>query len=304
MRHVFILNSYGKRDHREIINEIFKYCVNHNMDYKIEVNSDKQSTEDIVKKYSDKNNVIYAVGGDGMINKVLNQVVKTDATLSYLPYGTGNDLARVLGTYPNGVRDVNVGKINDKYFINVACFGVDADISNDERFIHNIFIPRSQRYNVGAVYHFITYKPKELEIYYNDNGYNNDIYGKFATVAVCNSKYYGGGYEIAPNAKVDDDLFDVYLVDDMNRIRLARTILKMKNGKHEGMNGVERREMDNITIRSRNAIKANIDGEVLESDEFNISLANNVKVYNNTDMIKELDDVLHPENVKKRILKR
>ncbi len=295
MKHIFILNTYGKRNHRYVINEIFKYCVNHNMDYKIEVNS-KESTEEIVRKNSDKNNIIYAVGGDGMINKVLNEVVKTDATLSYLPYGTGNDFNRVLSTYDTGIMDVNLGKINDKYFVNVACFGVDADVANDERFVH---VFGNQGYNLGALYHFLTYRPKEFEVYYN----NDATWGKFSTIAVCNGMYYGKKYKIAPSADIQDNLFDVYLVDDLNRARLAKTILKMKNGNHEGMYGVEKYLLDNIIIRSRKAIKANVDGEVLESDEFNISLANNIKIYNNRDMINDLDDVLNPEHVKKRVLR-
>ena len=141
MNHIFITNNFGKRDPYEITNEIFKYCVQNNMEYEIIRNRDDLSTEDIVRKYAKEGNVIYAVGGDGMINKVLNGVVNTGASLGFIPYGTGNDFNRVMEKLDDGSYNVNVGKINDKFFINVACFGIDADISNDERFIHNEFIP-------------------------------------------------------------------------------------------------------------------------------------------------------------------
>jgi YegS/Rv2252/BmrU family lipid kinase len=304
MKHVFILNSFRNGDCNKLSNEIFKYCVNHNMDYKCVTNSKSKSTEDLVKEYANKNSIIYAVGGDGMINRVLNAIVGTGATLGYLPNGTGNDFSRVLNLYEQDVREVNVGKINDKYFINVACFGMDADTANDDRFIHSKILPENLRYPASALVHFASYKPKELEIYFKEGIYNNAIAGKFATVAVCNSRYYGGGFNIAPTADIQDNLFDVYLVDGFGHMQLLKTILKMHDGKHEGMSGVEKYMLDNITIRSRKPINANVDGEAMVSDEFNISLDNNIKVYNNLDMIKELDRVLKVDNTKKRILKR
>ena len=303
MKHVFILNSFRNDDCNKLSNEIFKYCVNHNMDYKCVTNSKKKSTEDLVKEYANKNSIIYAVGGDGMINRVLNAIVGTEATLGYLPNGTGNDFDRVMSTYKQDIREVNVGKINDKYFINVACFGMDADAANDDRFIHNRIIPEKLRYPLSAITHFASYRPKELEIYFKEGIYNTAISGKFATVAVCNSRYYGGGFNIAPNADIQDNLFDIYLVNGMGHIQLAKTIFKMHDGKHEDMNGVEKYMLDNITIVSRKPINANIDGEAMVSDEFNISFDNNIKVYNNIDMIQELDRALKEEKTKKRILK-
>ena len=303
MKHVFILNSFRNEDCNRLSNEIFKYCVNRNMDYKCVTNNKNRSTEDLVKEYANKNSIIYAVGGDGMINRVLNAIVGTDATLGYLPNGTGNDFSRVLNIYEQDIREVNVGKINDKYFINVACFGMDADTANDDRFIHSKILPENLRYPASALWHFAGYKPKELEIYYNDGDYSNAIAGKFATVAVCNSRYYGGGFNIAPNADIQDNLFDVYLVDGFGHIQLLKTILKMHDGKHEDMSGVEKYMLDNIIIRSRKPINANVDGEAMISDEFNISFDNNIKVYNNLEMIKELDWILHPNDTKKRILK-
>ncbi len=302
MKHVFILNSFRNNDCNKLSNEIFKYCVNHNMDYKCVTNSKSKSTEDLVKEYANKNSIIYAVGGDGMINRVLNAIVGTGATLGYLPNGTGNDLSRVLSLYEQGIRDVNVGKINDKYFINVACFGMDADAANDEKFIHSKILPEGLRYPVSAFVHFVGYKPKELEIYFKEGIYNRTIVRKFATVAVCNSRYYGGGFNIAPSADIQDNLFDVYLVNGFGHVQLLKTILKMHDGQHEDMMGVEKYMLNNIIIRSRKPINANIDGEAMISDEFNISLDNNIKVYNNIDMIGEIRRSLKEDNVKKRIL--
>ncbi len=303
MKHIFILNLHGNRDPYIIRNEIFKYCVQRDMDYKIVYNKD-EDTEKIVDMYAKDGNVIYAVGGDGMINRVLNSIVDKNAALGYIPFGTGNDFDRVMKNYDDGVYDVNVGKINDKYFINVACFGIDADIANDERFIHNEKIPKELRYKASALYHFKNCQFKEFEVFYHSDNDIHTTWGKYSTIAVCNGNYYGGGYNIAPNANIQDNMFDVYMVDKLKRLELANTILKMKKGMHDNMMGVEKIQTDNINIISRIPIKANIDGEVLESDEFYIRLANNIKVYNNQELNKIIGDFVEKETGKKRILSK
>ena len=168
MKHIFILNSFGKKNPNLIKSRILKYCEDNNMDYKIEINSKEISTKNIIDKYKNQENIIYAVGGDGMINSVLNNIINSKATLSYIPYGTGNDLDRVLKLKRDEYINCNVGKINDKYFINVACFGIDAKIANNDSIVHNSFIPVNQRYNAGILYQLLKYKFRELEICFND----------------------------------------------------------------------------------------------------------------------------------------
>ena len=300
MKHIFILNTYGNSDPYLIRNEIFKYCVQRDMDYTIVYNREKD-TEKIVNMCAKDGNVIYAVGGDGMINRVLNGIVDTNSVLGYIPYGTGNDFDRSMKNLSDGIHDVNIGKINDKYFINAACFGIDADIANDERFIHNEKIPKELRYKASALHHFKKIQFKEFEVFYYKDYDIHTIGGEFSTIAVCNGNYYGGGFNIAPKADIKDDLFDVYIVDKLDRLKLANTILKMQNGKHELMDGVEKVKVNNISILSRFPIKANVDGEVLESDEFNIRVAKNIKVYNNQELNGIINDYLNKDNKKNKV---
>ena len=57
----------------------------------------------------------------------------------------------------------DVAQINDKYFINIACFGIDADVGNNTKIIKNKLIPIKQRYNASLIYTFFKYKNKEAE---------------------------------------------------------------------------------------------------------------------------------------------
>ena len=95
MKHVFILNSYGKRDPENIQNEIFKYCVNQDMDYEIVKNNEK-STEELVREHAGGNNIIYAVGGDGILNRTLNAIYGTKNKLGLIPAGSAEINTAVL----------------------------------------------------------------------------------------------------------------------------------------------------------------------------------------------------------------
>ena len=64
------------------------------MEFIIEINSEELSTEDIVAKYRDQKNILLAVGGDGMVNRVLNGIAGTDNILGIIPLGSGNDFYR------------------------------------------------------------------------------------------------------------------------------------------------------------------------------------------------------------------
>jgi YegS/Rv2252/BmrU family lipid kinase len=294
MKYIFILNSFGNRSVNELIERIGKISRILDIDYKIEINSKYESTEDILNKYKDSNNIIVAVGGDGMINRVLNGIIDTDNLLSFIPYGTGNDFYKTSQeTLLPGKNPIDVVKINDKHFINIACFGVDADIANDERFVHSKIIPRPLRYDVGVLYHFLSYKPKSFEVAINDEIINGD----FTTIALCNARYYGGGYKIGPSSLVDDGEIEVYLVDKLNKIDMAKTILSMKEGQHEYSPHIIKKKTSNLTISSDIPISSNIDGEILTSNTFNVDvLPSKIELYNNQDLI----DMFLNEDIKKR----
>lgn len=286
MKYIFILNSFGKRNIKDIYQKIDIVSKSLNLNYAIEVNNSNLSTDDILKKYRDTRNVIVAVGGDGMINKVLNGIVNTNNMLGYLPFGTGNDFHKtVKETLVDGRNPIDLVKINDKYFINIACFGIDADIANDDSFIHNKFIPRNLRYNAGVIYHFLNYKAKNMEIMID----SQIIKDNFTTVAVCNARYYGGGYKIATNSILNDGLVEVYLVKELDKIPMAKTILSMKDGSHEKSPYVKKIRTDSLVISSDKEISSNIDGEILTAKEFEINvLPNEIEIFNNQELIEKV----------------
>ena len=283
MKYIFVINSYTLKDEiNEVIHRIKDFCVKNNMEFEVEINNEDNSTEDIVKKYKKCGYTIVAVGGDGMINRVLNTLVGTNNTLGFIPCGTGNDFYRsVSKEMKNEIEECDVIKINDRYFINVACFGIDADVANNKGLIKSKIIPKSQRYNVSVINSFLKYEPRHFILKIN----NEEIEGDFATVAVCNGGYYGSGYNISPNFKVNNGLIDVYALEDDNKFNIMKMILSMKKGKHEKYKKVHKFQTNRLTIISNKEINSNIDGEELESKKFNIEVKGKIKIYINKELI-------------------
>lgn len=283
MKYIFVINSFTLRDEiNEVIHRIKDFCVRKNMEFEVEINNEDNSTEDIVRKYKKCGYTIVAVGGDGMINRVLNALVGTNNTLGFIPCGTGNDFYRsALKKIKKETEECDVIKINDRYFINVACFGIDADVANNKGLIKSKIIPKSQRYNVSVINSFLKYEPRHFILKMN----NEEIEGDFATVAACNGGYYGSGYNISPNFKLNNGLIDVYAVEDDNKFNIMKMILSMKKGKHEKYKKVHKFQTNKLTLIANNEINSNIDGEELESKKFNIEVKGKIKIYMNKELI-------------------
>jgi len=94
MKHIFILNGNIKSHPFEvIIHKVMK-----DYDYQIIYTKQKGDAIDISKQFSNQKNRIYSVGGDGMLNEVIQGLVHTDNELVVIPLGTGNDFHRYLSS--------------------------------------------------------------------------------------------------------------------------------------------------------------------------------------------------------------
>lgn len=283
MKYIFIINSFTLKDEiNDVIHRIKDFCVRKNMEFEVEINNEDNSTEDIVKKYKRCGYTLVAVGGDGMLNRVLNALVGTNNTLGFIPCGTGNDFYKSSSKqFKKEIEECDIIKINDRYFINVACFGIDADVANNKDLIKSKIIPKSQRYNISVINSFLKYEPRHFVLKFN----NEEVEGDFATVAVCNGGYYGNGYNISPDFNLNNGLIDVYAVEDENKLNIMKMILSMKKGKHEKYKKVHKYQTNKLTLICSNEVNSNIDGEELLSKKFNIEVKGKIKVYFNKELI-------------------
>ncbi|MBQ8131063.1 MAG: hypothetical protein IJ193_01065 [Bacilli bacterium] len=287
MQYIFLLNTFSLKKNVSMLEEkITKYCIEKQYEFVIEKNSIEVSTEDILKKYEHSHCILVAVGGDGTICRVLNGMVHTNNILSYIPYGTGNDFYRAnKELLKDGLNDIDLVRVNDRYFINVACFGIDAVIGNHNEVIHSKWIPEKQRYNVSMVHHFFHYQPRNFEVRIGKRRYHGD----FTTIAICNGRYYGGGYKIGYSSLLDDGLIDVYLAPKLTKWQTVKMMLGMNKGKLEHHSKIQKVSTNKLKITSKNDVSINLDGEEYIHHSFDVELIpKGICIYYDSDMIKRI----------------
>ena len=218
------------------------------------------------------------------MNEVLNGIVGSKNLFGILPAGSGNDFHRVLMAMDEISPTIDIGKINDRYFINIACIGIDADVANNVSIMKKTKIPASQIYNISILYTFFKYKYKDLEFNLN----NSQIKDKFTLLAICNGKYYGGGYKIAPNAELSDGLFDIYFAKKISKLRIPSLFLKLIKGSHEKSPIIHKGKSDSLIIKTDEDIVCNVDGEQLIARNFNVQIIQNaITLYNNKELTEQ-----------------
>lgn len=290
MKHVFIVNPLaGGGKSLKASRRIETICKRDNLDYIIRYTSGPLDATRITKEYKDEECIIYSVGGDGTMNEVLNGIVGSKNLFAIVPAGSGNDFTRALNSMEEVRKTIDIGKINERYFLNVACIGIDAEVaSNAHDLMKKIKIPPSQIYNVSILYTFIKYRFKEMECFLN----NFSKKDKFTMLAVCNGRFYGGGFQIAPKAELSDGLFDVYFVSKLSKLKIPYLILKLLKCKHEGLPSVEKKQSNSVVVHSDEEIICNVDGEILIGKQFDIKIIENaVTLYNDKKLINEFMSV-------------
>lgn len=293
MKYVFIVNPISASGQAmEMAKRVEKVCKQENLDYEMRYISEEKNGAQIAKEYNDENNVIYNVGGDGNLFVILNGIIGSKNKLGVIPAGSGNDFQKTLKQMDNGDIEVDVGKINDKYFINIACIGIDAETAYNVEMLKGK-VPTNKLYDVSVLYTFFKYKFKKLEFKYNDKIES----GIYTIVTVCNGKYYGGGYKIAPNAKINDGLFDFYYAKKISKLKIPKLIGLVKNGEHENNKVVKKEHTKKVIIESEKDLICCADGETMISKKFEIEIIPKaVIVHNDQNLINKilnckLDDI-------------
>lgn len=286
MKYIFIINAIaGRGKYKKILPNIEKICKERKIEYEIRYISEEKDGSQIALEYKDEENVIYVVGGDGTITRTLAGIVGTKNKLGVIPSGSGNDTYRTIKMLPKGETKIDLAKINDTYFINVACTGVDAEVANNLDKLKETKIPTSQLYNASIVYTFVKFKHKRMKLHTSIK----DIDSKYTILSICNGAYYGGGFNIAPKAELTDGLLDIYYAEKMTKIKMIPLLLKMKRGKHEGKRKIHKFRTNHVEIDFEEEITFNVDGEKVTNNHFTIDiLPKIITLYNDDEFVEEV----------------
>ncbi len=218
---------------------------------------------------------VIIAGGDGSVQEVIKGVLGKRISVTIVPSGTGNDLYRSVHPNHNGrVLDEIIGGLfespfvslhvcdsNQNLFINVASMGLDAKIVENSLVIQK-WIKSSKSYLLSALATILFYKPKNYRIV--TDGVTITL--KAYLVAVGNGRYYGGGMEITPRARLMDEEVDICVVKNMNRFKLLKLLPTVYSGQHLAFEEVIYWKAKSVEIYPEKKELINLDGELLKND--------------------------------------
>ena len=176
-------------------------------------------------------------GGDGTVFRAVNSLMKSGfadrASLKIVPVGSGNDFVRSFegkkGEFP-----VDVMQFNDKYAINVVNVGFDCEVvRRAAKLKKKPLVSGKMAYMMGVMQELVTKKPIDavITLTYPD-GSQEVIEEKILLAAVCNGKWYGGGFQLAPASDTSDGLLDVEIVRNVSRREFISMVSDYKKGTH------------------------------------------------------------------------
>jgi lipid kinase YegS len=223
---------------------------------------------------------IVAGGGDGTLNAVVNAMIRENirpkASLGILPLGTANDFARgagidakdlisALGLACTGSpTKIDVGRMNDQYFINVASAGFGAEITATTPQDMKKFLG-GMAYSIMGFVKAFQLEPYEGRLILPDGVVKE---GTMLIMAVGNSRFAGGGYEVAPQASVTDGLLDIAVVSGLLSDNLSRWVDELRDPMNPRNEYLLYRQLPAFTIETRKSLHVNLDGEPTKGTHF------------------------------------
>ena len=224
--------------------------------------------------------VVVAAGGDGTINEVAGGVLSANSApttaMAVVPYGTANDFATGIGILKGDplkalqiaadgdAIPIDVGKVNDRIFVNVASGGFGAEVTA-------ITPPQLKKALGGAAYSLMglvtaaKMNPYECRFTGPDGTVHE---GMLLLMAVGNGRQCGGGYQVTPHARLNDGLLDVIVVHDAEVPQLGLVLNELLDLTAESNQFVTYKQVANFSLDSSRPLHLNLDGEPYQDTSF------------------------------------
>lgn len=213
--------------------------------------------------------IVIAAGGDGTIHEVVNGIAEQEyrPKLGIIPAGTTNDFARALHI-PRDVGaavdiitkgeliPVDIGRINDRYFINIAGGGRMTELTYE--------VPSKLKTMLGQLAYYLkgiemlpSIKASDLKIEYDGKLFEGEA--MMFLVGLTNS--IGGFEKLAPDASINDGLFSLLILKKVNLAEFTRIATLAIRGEHVNDSNVIYTQANRIKVYSDEKVQLNLDGE-------------------------------------------
>ncbi|MEN8077244.1 YegS/Rv2252/BmrU family lipid kinase [Clostridioides difficile] len=211
---------------------------------------------------------ILVAGGDGTVDSVVNAMAKQGISLpiGILPVGTANDFSKFLGIpfdieeackkiINSTVTTVDLGSINDKYFVNVASTGLFTDVSQKTDVNLKNTIGKLAYYLKGLE-ELPNFRPLKVKIKSTEMDFEGNMY----LMLIFNGKT-AGNFNLATKADASDGMLDVIVFKAVQVYELIPLFIKVLKGEHLDSDKVIYFKTDKLHVECDEDIVTDIDGE-------------------------------------------
>ncbi len=220
---------------------------------------------------------VVAVGGDGTVHEIVNGLMQVPIErrprLGVVPLGAGNDFAHAVGVkgrapealrraLTGSPRPVDVGVVEDErgrreYFDNTLGIGFDASVTIRS---HTLPVLRGFLMYLAAVIQTIMldHKAPRMNFETDQEAWEDHK----LMLVVCNGPREGGGFLVAPEALLDDGIFEYTCVDHVSRPMMFRLIPEFMNGTHGRFRSVKMGQLKKLSLEADRPLHIHTDGEI------------------------------------------
>jgi YegS/Rv2252/BmrU family lipid kinase len=245
--------------------------------------------EEHARFLKEKECIIIAAGGDGTIHEIVNGMINGNSILGIIPLGSGNDFVKMLNLSSNlnssiaivakgKKKQIDVGKMNDRYFPNGIGIGFDATVVEETlkvKKLRGFFI-----YLYSIFKALGTYRNYHVKIHINEEIQKQEV----SMISICNGRAMGGGFPLAPYAKIDDGELDVSICNGLSKRQILMLLPQVLRGNHLRSPHVHFQRLKSLVIESDKGLPVQADGEFISTGLKRIEvsiLPNSLRVIHN-----------------------
>ncbi|MDR3542150.1 MAG: diacylglycerol kinase family lipid kinase [Desulfosporosinus sp.] len=249
--------------------------------------SSPEDIEQVASQSADVDRMVIA-GGDGSIHQAVNGLLnispKLRPALGILPVGTANDLAYALHL-PKSIPEackvvakgkafaIDTGRVNDRYFVNVASAGLLTDVSQK--------VDTRVKNTLGQLAYFLkgietlpSFRPFSVEFEHDGKRYTEEV----ILFMVANGLSVGGLRQLVPKASLTDGKLDVLMVPSTGWPETIRLLLNVLRGEKVETENMKEFQTSDLTVHTDRLLNSDLDGECGPESPWHIKIGPKISV--------------------------
>lgn len=258
--------SYAQYAHQ--LQETIKYLNNNSWQVDLKLTQHQGDAGQFAREaVEQKKHVVISVGGDGTINEIIQALAGTETALGVLPMGTVNIWAREMGIpldaigaadvlIHGDIRPVDLGRMNDRYFLLMAGIGFDGDVTRtvEKKTLKKFGVPG---YLLVGTWIGLGYKGFRTTIKFGDQVIRTHA----LQIVIGNTQLYGGAIKFTWKAKCDDGILDICVIRRWSPFERVLLFIDFLLKREQRTQWVRYETSDHIEITTSRPVAVQVDGD-------------------------------------------